>query len=107
MFYRYSFSRKICENLMQTEGLPNASCFISQKVPDVMEKMFPIGIDQEYVENGMKGFKLVSTAHGMSSECRSWTHFNYLIVPKWALMWDESYIFTFCDGKLINRLWQD
>ena len=27
LFYRYSFSRKICENLMHTEALPNDFLF--------------------------------------------------------------------------------
>jgi len=92
---------------MLTESLPYDTCFISNEVPDVMEKMMPIGTEKEYVENAMQGFEIISSAGGSSSLCHNWVRLDYKVIPRWAFLFDETYEFIFCDGKLVDRIWHE
>ncbi len=107
MMGRYSFARKICENLMNSESVPYESCYISNEVPDVMESMFPIGTDISFVQSAMQGFELNSKASGISSSCSQWVRLDFTIIHRWAFLVDESYEFIFCDGDLVDRIWHE
>lgn len=106
-----TFAVEICANLLAAGYiLDEADCYISERVPDVMQSMFPTGsatIDQ--VRSGMDGFEIILYSSG--SPCLTggmkWERLKFVVIRKFLFRFDENYGFTFCDGILVDQYWEN
>jgi hypothetical protein len=110
---RQTVLNQICENLKAHNLEDTKLCIPTAKLNILIEKVFPIGTDINNFRMVMNGVNTKSIHTGSLLDCKDYIVIEYWIVKKPKIFsfpiygFDETYEFSFCEGKLDSITWHN